>query len=84
MANKGLTDHELMCLLVDEQRQAPRVTFTLEACAAFYLVALLQLACRHPDMGPRDVSLVRELADQVKRIGPATAEAIERGWDPMK
>jgi hypothetical protein len=44
----------------------------------------LQLACRHPGAGPRDVALVRELADQVSKLGPATAQVIEWGWDATK
>ena len=61
--------------------------FVFRPIEAFYLLALLQLALRHPGAldGPVAVvgrALAENLEQRLGRGGPAIAEVARRGWRP--
>jgi hypothetical protein len=80
MRYDGLTDQELLRKVVAEIELLPHLPFEMDACSALRLVGLLQLACRHPNISKDDLHFTKTVADQVKQIGPAIAELINRGW----
>jgi hypothetical protein len=61
------------------------VKFNLPVPVAFSLVAVIQLACRHPEFQgqTRDLmeGMAREIADVVAKRGPLKA-LMEAGWGP--
>lgn len=77
-----LTDEELLVELRRELTGAGDIVWALPAPTAVRVCALLQLALRHPDIGPRYEPLARDLAERLIRIGPAVAQIIAMGFDP--
>lgn len=84
MKTDGLTDIEIAAKLVEEFQAAPPIHFQLDASSAYELIGLLQLALRHPQIGPehpRARAFVEDVARQLALIGPFTAETMAMGFD---
>jgi len=92
IAQQPLTDAQLLALVVDEITRitATRVPIILGPIApaqGLELVGLLQLATRHPSLGPRARYLARHLIDELREYfadAPATLDLIRRGDDPAQ
>jgi hypothetical protein len=67
--------------LAAELDASPPIRFDCDAAAAYLLAALLQLACRHPQVNDHSRAFAREFVAQLKAIGPVTAAILEMGWD---
>ena len=77
----GLSDEQLVALITSELTAAPPVTVKMAALTAYHLVAVLQLACRHPEIDQRHITMVKDFIRQLGPIGPVTAATLEMGWD---
>jgi hypothetical protein len=77
-----MDERELIIATAAELRSAPTIELNLPAAQLFWLIGLLQLALRHPCVDHEAHELVRDLAEQMRPIGPATFQMIEIGFRP--
>jgi hypothetical protein len=87
---KGLSTDELGELVMSEMTAAESsnltIPITFRPSSAFALVAIIQLALLHPEIGENmpSAAIARAIADALSaELGkiPAVAEAIRRGWE---
>lgn len=69
-------------------KNADDIPLHIEPLAAYHLVALLQLALRHPSLKvehslsyENGIRVTRLLQDRLAEIDPMIAESLETGWD---
>jgi hypothetical protein len=81
-----LENAETFRRLVEELRTAEPIRAQIPALEAYTLLAVLQLAWRHPGLSPRQRAIVekagRDLQDAIARRCPFAAETLELGWNP--
>ena len=76
-----MNEEEHIKLVAEELRAAPPIHFFLGAAGAYFLAALLQLACRHRSISDEHLKVARKFVDQVGEIGPAVRESLALGWN---
>jgi hypothetical protein len=71
--------------LADELEAAPALTFQVSALDAYSIVAITQLAWRHPGLSKAHTAMIERFArgmqEAIRRHTPFAAETLERGWD---
>lgn len=81
-----LEDAGVFLRLVKELQAAEPVRMQMPALEAYTLLAILQLASRHPELSPLQLDLVmkagRDLQEAIAWRCPFAAETLELGWDP--
>ena len=78
-------DRALTEAMADEMLRHAPLALTLRPESVFQLVALLQLACRHPLLSPSTRAFAREFIDHAHQYFadcPAVLAVLERGDDP--
>jgi hypothetical protein len=90
IARQPLTDEQLLALVVDEMRRyidTPLILGPFSAPQGLELAGLLQLASRHPQLGPNASLMAADVVDAIREFfadAPATLELINRGDDPSQ
>jgi hypothetical protein len=80
------TDAEFLKIAAPAMRDESPLTVTISISDAWFLVAALQFATRHPAIVGQMKAIIEHVARQFQAAivakHPATAELLEMGWNP--
>jgi len=79
---REMTDEQVAQQIARELRRAPSVAVELRGNDILTLIALLQLAYRHPNVDEGSRQFVRLTLDALRKIGPTLSALISQGYQP--